>query len=519
MNVVLIHGYIMARSLDTYMSEPLGLVCLASHVDAVFKGEVKVSILDLYAMGARRPRPMGEFYCLGIDDPDVIQAELSARAPDLIGIHCNFTAHADDSLALAAIVKARFPDTPIVIGGAHPTIEGFSILSGCPSIDYVAKGEGEAILENLIRALKGEIRIGQVAGLMHREQGRIVINEPQPLIPDLDTLPIPSRKYIDMDAYTYFNRETIWYVRNSPVATIMTSRGCPYDCVFCSTKVVWKRKWRFRSLENVFREIRMLVEEHGVREFIINDDQFMTRRKRIHAFCDYFIEAKLGISFSVDSGVSIWLVDEELLAKMKRAGFYSLRFPIETGCKETLEYVNKPVNLDKARQMIRAANRLGFWTSSNIIVGFPNETREQVYESIRYVFESTLDFTSFIIAKPHAGSQMYDDFEREGLLKLALVQGSNFYRSDYDTKHLSAQELNDIVNDAHARWFAHKARFFLNPANFYLYFLPKVQSFADLAYLLRVSVKIFSRKVKPLLAAKLRNTAFKPPRLPASRQI
>lgn len=519
MNIVLIHGFIKVRNLDTYMSEPLGLLCLASHVDATFKGEVGVSILDLYAMRAHDPKRMGDLICLGENDPEVIGAELQKRAPDLIGIHCNFTAHADDSLELARIIKARFPDTPIVIGGAHPTIEGFSILSECEAIDYVVKGEGELILENLIRALRGEMKISEVAGLLRRENGQIVVNAAQPLIADLDTLPVPSRKYIDMDVYTYFNRETIWYVKNSPVATIMTSRGCPYDCVFCSTKVVWTRKWRFRSLENVFKEIRMLHEEHGVREFIINDDQFMARRKRIHEFCDYFIKANLPISFSVDSGVSIWLVDAELLAKMKRAGFYALRFPIETGCKETLKYVNKPVDLDKAKHLIETANRLGFWTSSNIIVGFPNETLEQVKESIQYVFDSTLDFTSFIVAKPHAGSQMYEDFKSEGLLKLNVVHGSDFYRSDYDTKHLTAKQLNDIVNDAHARWLPHKARFFLGPKNFYRYFLPKVKSFADAVYLVRISFKIFSRKVKPLIAAKWQKLTYVAPKLPASRQV
>ncbi len=505
MNIVLIHSYIKVREVETYLSEPLGLLCLATYLDKVFKDQVKVSILDLYALGATSPKSVGGgFFCLGIDDENFINEELKKLNPDLIGIHCNFTAYAQDSLELASTVKKYFPNIPIVIGGAHPTIEAYSILQENNSIDYVVKGEGEIILEMLVRALKGEIQIEEVNGLVFRKDNEIVVNKPSELIKNLDILPIPSRRYIDMEKYKYFNKEAIWYVRKEPVATIMTSRGCPYNCVFCSTKVVWTRRWRHRRLESVFEEIKMLNEDYGIREFVINDDQFMTRKKRIHQFCDYFIENKMDISFSVDAGISIWLVDKELLVKMKKAGFYSLRFPIESGCKKTLEYVGKPVNLDKAKKLIEEANSLGFWTSSNIIVGFPHETKEEVMESIQYVYDSVLDFTSFLIAKPNAGSDMYEDFKKEGLLEKAVVRGSDFYRSDYDTLTMTAKELTEIVNKAHSAWFTHKFFFFLKPRNFYNYFLPKIKSIEDFRYFLKVCRTMFHRKIKPILLAKIR---------------
>lgn len=148
----------------------------------------------------------------------------------------------------------------------------------------MVKGEGEIILEMLVRALKGEIQIEEVNGLVFRKDNEIVVNKPSELIKNLDILPIPSRRYIDMEKYKYFNKEAIWYVRKEPVATIMTSRGCPYNCVFCSTKVVWTRRWRHRRLESVFEEIKMLNEDYGIREFVINDDQFMTRKKEFINF-------------------------------------------------------------------------------------------------------------------------------------------------------------------------------------------------------------------------------------------
>lgn len=247
----------------------------------------------------------------------------------------------------------------------------------------------------------------------------------------------------------------------------------------------------------------MLIDDYGVREIVINDDQFMTQKKRVNQFCDYFIENKMDVSFSVDAGISIWLVDKELLIKMKKAGFYSLRFPIESGCPSTLEYIKKPVNLDRAKSMIEEANRLGFWTSSNIIVGFPHETREEIMESIQYVYNSTLDFTSFLIAKPNAGSDMYEDFKKEGLLEKVVVRGSDFYRSDYDTLTMTSKELSDIVNKAASGWFVHKFWFYAKPKNFYNYFLPKIKSWGDFAYFLKMCRVVFSKKIRPILLSKL----------------
>jgi len=510
MNIVLIHPYINNLTRDSFLSEPLGLLCLATYIEQKFS-DVTVDILDLYADGASSPIRNGKFWTMGVSDPTEIARRLKALQPDLIGIHCNFTAYADDSLEVAQVARDTLHDVPIVIGGAHPTIEGEAILEECPAVDIVARGDGELILANIVRMLKGEISIEEIPGVSYRRfpnetstAAEIISNPPQPLMDSLDDLPIPSRKYIDMDRYKNFNKKTIWYVKNSPVATIMTSRGCPYDCVFCSTKVVWERNWRFRSLENIFAEIEQLHRDYGIREFVINDDQFMTQRKRVHAFCDYFIEKKLDIFFSVDAGLSVWLVDVAILAKMKRAGFYALRFPIETGSKKTLKYVNKPVNLDKARTMIAEANKLRFWISANIIVGFPDETRADVLESIQYVYDSSLDFTSFLIAKPNAGAKLYEDMRDKGLLGQNVVRGSDFYHSDYDTIHLTAQELTEIVNRAHGMWFSHKLKFYLKPHNFIAFLLPKLRTRDGVRYSLRVFTQLIKRKLFPALQQSLR---------------
>ena len=508
MNVVLIHPYIKVREIETYMTEPLGLLCLASYLDSVFGSEVKVTILDLYALGAENPTEEDGLICLGVSDPAQIDAELVSLKPDLIGIHCNFTAYAKDSLDIADIAKQCFPNVPIVIGGAHPTIEAESILHDCQSIDYVARGEGERILENLVRCLKGEIGIDDVKGLVHRKalndagDEQLVTNAVNPLIKDLTTLPIPSRKYIDMDKYNYFNKQSMWYVKNSPVATIMTSRGCPFDCVFCSTKVVWTRKWRDMGLEKVFEEIEMLVRDYGIREIVIVDDQFMTRKKRIHAFCDYFIERKLDLTFWYESGTSTWLIDEPQLRKMRQAGFYAIRLPVESGSEATMKFIKKPVDLTRTIETIKIANKLGYWTSANFIIGFPYETREEIMETISYAYKSALDYSFFFIAKPNSGSELSGILEKEGLINQDNIRASHYFRSDYDTKTMTTRELNEIVNKAESDWFTHKLLFFMVPKNFYNHFWPKVKTFDDIRYFLHVVFTMSRRKIWPIVMRK-----------------
>ncbi|MDI6741408.1 MAG: radical SAM protein [Smithella sp.] len=500
MNVVLIHPYITAREPNVYLSEPLGLVCLASYLKQVFKKQIKIKILDLYALGSGIPTAKDNFYVFGKHDENFIKAELEKLNPDLIGITCNFTAYTLDSLEVASIAKNILPHVPIVFGGAHATMEAENIIKNHISVDYVVRGEGEITLEYFLRYLQGVIPVHDVKGITFRNAQEIVVSNPErELIEDLDILPIPDRTFIDMEFYKESNKKCVWYVRKTPVATIVTSRGCPYNCIFCSTKVVWKKIWRPRSLEKVFEEIEMLVSQDGIKEIVINDDQFFTRRDRIDKFCKYFLARKLDLTFSVDAGVSVWLVDKELLKIMRKAGFYSIRFPIETGNEVTLKFIRKPLDLNKSKELIREANQLGFWTSANFIIGFPYETKQQIEETIRYAFSTKLDYASFLVAKPQAGSDLYEIFKNENLLDKTVVRASHFYRSDYDTATMKSEELNFILEKVAQKWFIHKVKFFLNPFNVLSYLLPKLKSRDDWRYFLKMFGVLFKNKIKPVL--------------------
>ena len=160
--------------------------------------------------------------------------------------------------------------------------------------------------------------------------------------------------------------------------------------------------------------------------------------------------------------------------------------------------------------MIDEAKKLGFWPSSNIIVGFPDETREEVMESIQYVYDSSLDLTSFLVEKPNAGAQLYEGLKDARLLGTNLARGSDFYRSDYDTLHLMAKELAYIVDGAHHRWFLHKIKFYLHPRHFYHFIITRLRTIEDLKYSIKVSWVIFQRKILPMIRSRSRTSCESP---------
>jgi radical SAM superfamily enzyme YgiQ (UPF0313 family) len=484
LRILLIQPYITSHD-KAILTEPLGLLALATYLEKSLKNEVTVGLLDLFALGYDQCVTRGQVYVRGVSKAEDILRYVMEFSPDVVGLACNFTAYAEDPLEVAKTIKDSLPKIITVVGGAHATVEAETILKSHPYVDYVIRGEGEITLCELVNSIREGSGIERVLGLSYRDGKQIVCNADRDLIEDIDSLPIPDRKYIDMERYKKINAEALWATRKYPAASIMTSRGCPFNCVFCSTKRVWRRIWRPRAAQKVAQEIEYLVNTYGIREIAIYDDQFVVDAKRVHEICDLIIRKNLGVSLSIPSGTSVWLVDRELLEKMKRAGFYRLCFPVETANKKTMKFVGKPINLDKVKETIAIANKLGFWTTGNFIIGFPYETREEVRETISYAYQSGLDLPLFLIAQPHAGSEMYDIFEKEGLLD-PMVRGSHVRRTGYDTKTLRASELNEIRKKAAGRMLVYKFAFYLHPHNLYSCLLPKLSTRDDIKYALRI---------------------------------
>lgn len=488
MKILLIHPYVTTDNPHIVLTEPLGLACLTSYLQ-----DFDVEILDLFALGFTEIQKIGPLYQKGLSNRNKIISFISKFNPEIIGITCNFTSYAPDTYEIARLIKDNFKDILVILGGAHVTIDAENTLKNNPAVDIIVRGEGEVTFKELVEAIEQGRDLKLVDGISYRNKDGVVESNPsRKLIEDLDCLPLPDRKKLLMDSYLMTNSLAMPFAKREPVATILTSRGCPYDCIFCSTKVVWGRRWRPKSSEKVIEEMEMLIKVHGVREIAIMDDQFMLDRNRVNRICDLLIEKSLNITLSIPSGASIWLADGNLLKKMKKAGFYRLCFPIETGHEKTLKFIRKPVNLTKAKKTVELANKIGMWTQGNFIIGFPYETKEEIQTTIDYAFQSGLDYAIFFIAKPYAGAELYEIFKKEGLLT-NVARGSNIESASYDTKTMKAPDLQFIRAKASRHYLIVKLLFYLTPINFYKCLLPKISSKEDFIYAVKIALKILKK--------------------------
>lgn len=362
----------------------------------------------------------------------------------------------------------------------------------------VVFGEGEETFLEVVQRFTRKENLFEIKDTAVKTNGKIKRNPSRGPIHNLDELPFPARHLLPMELYFKDQSKTTFgFAMRKPVATMITSRGCPYNCIFCSTSKVWK-KWRPRGVKNIVDEIEILVNEYGVKEIAFEDDNFIIDKKRIIDICDEILKRKINIRWTVPAGLSTWIIDKITLLKMKRAGFYRACFPIESGSEETLKFIRKPVNLEKAKQIIAFANRIGLWTTGNFIFGFPDEKPESVNKTIEFAQQSGLDTAFFYVAQPYAGSDLFDIYKKRSLLKANQDVSSSVVNTHYDTTYYSSSELTSLRNNASSQYLKRRVFFYLTPRGFFSSLLPKINSLEKFRHFLKI-VKIAIPNINFLL--------------------
>ena len=351
---------------------PLGFLCLSAYVKQQLKEKVSVGLIDLRIFKNKKTS---------------LSDKINSFKPDLIGISLmSFERDFLDEYLPA--IKSLAPEAVIVIGGPYTTSDYMDALERFP-VDFVVIGEGEKSFTNLIIELLNNKEWHKVKGIAFKDNDRIVVNEKEEYIQNLDDLPLPDYDLIRIADYWGFHAQMNGVLADTKYIHVMTSRACPFKCTYCHR--YFGNKFRSRSPENVFAEIKLLYYHYGVREFHFIDDIFNFDRSRMHRILDYIITSGMKIYIAFPNGLRCDLLNFDDLAKLKSAGTYMMAVPIETVSSRTQKIIRKNHSLDRITKTITNCNKLGIVTRGFFMLGFPTETLADIRETISFALNSSLD--------------------------------------------------------------------------------------------------------------------------------
>jgi len=333
---------------------------------------------------------------------------------DLIGIQM-FSYEIPSVKRHIDIIRGYAPDSMVIVGGPHISGDPEGTAHYLEKMDFGFVGEAEVGLEHFLRLGKKDysdpILLEEVPNLVWRNVGRVVVN-PRGPVQDLDEIVFPAWDLMAPQSYPTATHG-IFY-RHSPVAPIVTSRGCPFPCTFCAARAITGRAIRYRSVENVIREVILLRDRYGVKEFHIEDDNFTWKREYVIAFCREIIERDLGLVFALPNGIRLDRLDRETLTLMERAGFYSVAVGIESGSDRVLELMKKTLTREVIREKLELIKECtDMRISGFFLIGYPGETEDEIKATISFSRELPLDLASFLITMPLPGSPLWDDYRKK----------------------------------------------------------------------------------------------------------
>jgi len=361
--------------------------------------------------------------------------------PDMVGITC-MTSTFPVALKIANIVKSISQSLPVVMGGCHPTVMPFDVAKR-EEVDFVIQGEGEFPLIQLCNYLdkRDSTELGDIPGLFYKDNGQIIQCKENTFIEDINELPLIRRDLILFPEI--YNSESY--------SKVMSSRGCPYGCTFCSSPAIWKRKVRFRKPDKIIEEIHYLKKELGVQRFGFWDDTFTSSKKYVVEFCELLLKNDLNINWR--SFVRANTVDKELLRTMRKAGCYLLSMGIESGSDRVLKRMNKGITVDMVRKAVKRIKEEGFILGSFWMMGIPYETEEDMMKTVGLMQELDVDHINFCTFVPEPMTELYDVCIKEGTLDKNIdwattLDVGHHSTENYFNKNVPKNRYDEILKKA-----------------------------------------------------------------------
>jgi len=418
-----------------YPQTPMGLALIAAVLE---KEGHQVTVVDANVL---RLQPEEVVY--RVTDADVVG--LTAMTPTV-----------NTAASIAHYIKQANSNSTVILGGAHAILLPEETLATIPEVDVIVRGEGEETIIDLLRALEHKQPLSKIQGISYRQDGKVISTDARSAIVDLDSLPFLAYHLLPMRGY----RPHPPHGRALPFAAIITSRGCPYRCSYCS-KPVFGDNYRGQSSKRVVDEIAYHKRKFGIKEFAFYDDVFTLDKQRAYAIADEIIERGLKIDWTCETRVN--LVDKELLRYLKQAGCYSIAYGIESGSQEIVNTLNKDITLEQAEEAVSLSREVGLQTIGYFMIGSPGESPETIRQTIQFAKNLKLDFAQFSITIPLPGAKLYKLYidGRKG----ESIPWESFVYADFNKSITPIFESNQLNKDDIQKWIKRAYKeFYLRPS-------------------------------------------------------
>ncbi len=407
--------------------------------------------------------------------PESFRYYLKEERPEIVAL-TTMSAGWPSTVEAAKIIKEVLPDSLLIVGGPHLSIYPELCLS-FPEFDIGIIGDGEETLKEVLDKYSAGESLENIDGTVIRVGNEAKVNKPRTEFKSIDSYPFPAVDLLQRDLYHALTVE-------SPFFTMVTSRGCPFKCAFCSQIYNGVSGVRFRSPENVVDEIELYVKQYGAKEIVFFDETFTLRKQRVMDICRLLKERQIKVHFDIRTRVDS--VDEEMIKELREVGGQRIHFGVEAGNAEILKRMRKGITHDQVRQAVSWAKKYGFETRGYFMIGYLGENFQTFNDTVNLACELNLDYASFSITTPLPATELFREASELGLVskdywkKYTLLQQS---RQDFpvlETDLWNEAKLHSMLKEAYTR-------FYLRP-KFVMRRLSKIRTLDDVKELIKAAV-------------------------------
>lgn len=426
-------------------SLPLGLAYIAA---VLLEDGHDVHVLDALAAAPDRMEPEGDIWRLGLSPEEIV--EQIRDDAEVIGITSMWSYSWPIVRQLIHLVRERFPGRPIVCGGEHFTATAEHSMREAP-LDYIVLGEGEETAIALFRALEMGIDPTVISGIAYRgDDGELVQNERRDRIRDIDEIPWPAWQLFDVTAYD--DNRFVTGIRFGRTVPILATRGCPYQCTYCSSPGMWTTRWYARTPESVVDEIEFYVRQFGATNFPFQDLTAILKRDWVVEFAKQVCDRGLGITWQLPAGTRCEIIDDEVASLLVKSGCRSLNFAPESGSERTRKHMKKMLTDKKLFRAVDAAVKNGLNVGCFLVLGYPTDEKEDMAATtrmIRRLARAGVDDVSAGFFFPLPNTEITRELEKEGkvlldddFLKLPVFVHNKYMAAERNyCQHLTAKQM------------------------------------------------------------------------------